>query len=169
MPKRLNAFGRSGDTQSNPLPPQPSLVDEDGRWSWGLLDGERNRDPAYVLCETYADPIDLSHLVGRMVIHDHLHCCWFKDHSPNTHLPREAGGQAGSHPRSRRRAFFRKHPELIPEHVHGTMNGYNNYCCRCPQCKRVAQDRNRQVYLEKKAKTNKWFDNALRWEEKLPR
>ncbi len=29
----------------------------------------------------------------------------------------------------------RQDPALLPPHVHGTKNGYNNYGCRCPACR----------------------------------
>lgn len=31
----------------------------------------------------------------------------------------------------------RADPSLIPEHVHGTENGYGNYKCRCDECTRA--------------------------------
>lgn len=30
--------------------------------------------------------------------------------------------------------FYKKFPERIPEHVHGTAGGYSNYGCRCETC-----------------------------------
>lgn len=35
----------------------------------------------------------------------------------------------------KRIAKFRANPELIPERVHGTQNGYTNYGCRCSECR----------------------------------
>lgn len=31
--------------------------------------------------------------------------------------------------------YYRAHPEKIPAHAHGSINGYNNYGCNCDACK----------------------------------
>lgn len=33
------------------------------------------------------------------------------------------------------KAYYREHPEAIPERVHGSYNGYSHYGCRCDLCR----------------------------------
>lgn len=45
--------------------------------------------------------------------------------------------------KDRRPAYrFRKDPsDPIPDHVHGTVNGYDNYGCRCEPCRLVKKQK----------------------------
>lgn len=38
----------------------------------------------------------------------------------------------------------------IPDHVHGTLNGYSNYACRCEFCKAVKSAANRGEYRKQR-------------------
>jgi len=33
----------------------------------------------------------------------------------------------------------------VPEHVHGSINGYVNYCCRCELCKAASRRRRQKA------------------------
>lgn len=46
----------------------------------------------------------------------------------------------------------KKHPERMPEHAHGTVNGYNYWCCRCKSCL-DAHSRDREMRRPKRGGT----------------
>jgi hypothetical protein len=50
-------------------------------------------------------------------------------------------------PESQRVAEFRERVRalgVVPEHVHGTNHGYNNYKCRCELCRTANRDKRRK-------------------------